>query len=124
LNDDLINKTLQYKVIQKKLLLHYKDKIPTSLIGLRSLLDRTYASIHTISSDIINLKKENRISTYNFVVISHMILELWRFIKKILLLLLLFIIIIIIIIIIIVVIIIIIIIIIIISNKINIYTNY
>ncbi|KAL6621345.1 PTHB1 N-terminus-domain-containing protein [Neocallimastix sp. 'constans'] len=78
LNDDLINKTLQYKVIQKKLLLHYKDKIPTSLIGLRSLLDRTYASIHTISSDIINLKKENRISTYNFVVISHMILELWR----------------------------------------------
>ncbi|ORX79560.1 hypothetical protein BCR32DRAFT_294364 [Anaeromyces robustus] len=77
LSDTLINKTLQYKVIQKKLLLHYKDKIPVSLVGLRNLLDRTYASIHTISGDIINLKKESKKSNYNFILITHMLLELW-----------------------------------------------
>ncbi|ORX57170.1 hypothetical protein BCR36DRAFT_395293 [Piromyces finnis] len=77
LTDDINNKTLQYKVIQKKLLLHYKDKIPVSLIGLRSLLEKTYESIHSISGEIINLKKDIKISNYNFILISYMLLELW-----------------------------------------------
>ncbi|OUM60757.1 hypothetical protein PIROE2DRAFT_13394 [Piromyces sp. E2] len=77
LTDDINNKTLQYKVIQKKLLLHYKDKIPVSLIGLRNLLEKTYESIHSISGEIINLKKEIKISNYNFILISFMLLELW-----------------------------------------------
>jgi len=78
LNDDINNKTLQYKVIQKKLLLLYKDKIPVSLIGLRNLLEKTYESIHSISGEIINLKKDINISNYNFILISFMLLEFWR----------------------------------------------
>lgn len=77
LNDEIINKTLQYKVIQKKLLLLYKDKIPVPLTGLRNLLERTYNSIHSISGEIINLKRESRISEYNFILVSHILLELW-----------------------------------------------
>jgi len=79
LNEDMVNKNLQYKVIQKKLLLHYKDKIPVPLTGLRNLLERTYASIHSITGEIINLKKESRISEYNFILVSHILLELWRY---------------------------------------------
>jgi len=67
-------------VIQKKLLLLYKDKIPVPLTGLRNLLERTYNSIHSISGEIINLKRESRISEYNFILVSHILLELWRFV--------------------------------------------
>lgn len=67
-------------MIQKKLLLLYKDKIPVPLTGLRNLLERTYNSIHSISGEIINLKRESRISEYNFILVSHILLELWRFV--------------------------------------------
>lgn len=75
LMSDLNDKSHQFRIIQKRLLVRYKDRNPAPLNGLELLLSNTYKGVIALSDEIEGnmqlLKKQNLILTcYSKLLVS------------------------------------------------------
>eukprot|EP00744_Colponema_vietnamica_P002268 GILI01003593.1.p1 GENE.GILI01003593.1~~GILI01003593.1.p1 ORF type:complete len:697 (-),score=132.68 GILI01003593.1:484-2574(-) len=76
---DLKNATTQYRILQKRLLVRFKDKNPSSLNHLDSLLALTHGSIVQNSDEIQGLQGELTLASGALAAAVHMLLLLLRY---------------------------------------------
>jgi len=79
LNSDLNDRAHQFRIIQKRLLLRFKDRNPSPLNQLDTIMNGTYSQLVDLSNAVDALKRDLSKSAQNLSCATHLMLMLIRY---------------------------------------------